>query len=58
MIVKIADIYDNFLFYVKENNISEIERCKVLANLVLKYKREEWNDKIFKKNDEIVCLNQ
>ena len=57
MIVKIADVYDNFLFYVKENNIPEIERCKVLANLVKKYKRKEWNDKIFEKSDEIIKYN-
>ena len=54
IIVKIADVYDNFLFYVKENNISEIERCKILANLINKYKREEWNDDIFEKIDEII----
>ncbi len=53
MIVKMADIYDNYLFYVKEKNISEIERCKTLANLVERYKKEEWTDKIFNKIDEI-----
>ena len=56
MIVKIADIYDNFLFYIKEDNIPELDRCKVLANLVKKYKREEWNDNIFEKINEIVNL--
>jgi hypothetical protein len=35
--VKIADVYDNFLFYIKENNIPEIERCKTIANLIKKY---------------------
>lgn len=54
MIVKIADIYDNFLFYVKENNIAEIERCKNLARLVKDYKKEEWDDKIFDRIDEIL----
>jgi hypothetical protein len=49
MIIKMADIYDNFLFYKKENNISEIKRCKILVELVKKYKNSEWNDKIFKK---------
>lgn len=58
MIVKIADIYDNFLFYVKENNTPEIDRCKVLSNLVKKYKREEWNDKIFERIDEIMKYNK
>jgi len=54
MIVKMADVYDNFLFYVKENNIPEIERCKTLANLLKKYKKEEWNDRIFNRIDEII----
>ena len=57
MIVKTADVYDNFLFYLKEENIPEIERCKILANLVKKYKGEEWNDKIFEKIDEIIKYN-
>jgi hypothetical protein len=58
MIVKMADVYDNFLFYVKEKNIPEIERCKTLANLVKNYKKEEWNDKIFNKIDEILKYSQ
>lgn len=53
MIVKMADIYDNFLFYVKENNLSEIDRCKTLSKLVYKYKKEDWNDSIFIKIEEI-----
>jgi hypothetical protein len=57
MIVKMADVYDNFLFYVKENNIAEIERCKTLANLVKNYKKEEWNDKIFSRISEILLHN-
>lgn len=54
MIVKMADVYDSFLFYVKENNLPEIERCKVLANLVEKYKKEEWNGNIFDRIEEII----
>jgi hypothetical protein len=54
MIVKMADVYDNFLFYVKENNIPEIERCRTLANLVKNYKKEERNDKIFSRISEIL----
>lgn len=34
MIVKIADVYDNFLFYKKINNIPEIERCK---NMMIRF---------------------
>ena len=55
MIVKIADIYDNFLFYKKLNNFPEIERCKKLANLILKYK-QNYNDKIFHFLDEIISF--
>lgn len=57
MIVKIADIYDNFLFYVKEKNTLEIERCKKLARLVKKYKKDDWNDKIFEKIGEVLIFN-
>jgi len=57
MIVKMANIYDNFLFYVKENIISEIERCKTLAKLVKKYKKEEWDDNIFDLTDDIIKYN-
>lgn len=54
MIIKVADIYDNFLFYKKINNLSEIERCKKIAELLKKYKKTYWNDDIFKKLDEIL----
>ncbi|MBT3726762.1 hypothetical protein HOG21_03535 [bacterium] len=54
MIVKMVDVYDNFLFYIKEDNIPEIERCETLAKLVRKYKKEEWNDKVFNRIDEII----
>jgi len=54
MIVKMADIYDNFLFYVKEKNLPEIERCKTLAKLVKNYKKDEWDNKIFDRIDEII----
>ena len=55
MIVKVADVYDNFLFYKKINNIPEIERCKKLANLILKYKKD-YNDKIFNFLEEIISF--
>ena len=54
-IVKIADVYDNFLFYKKINNIPEIERCKKLANLILKYKKD-YDDKIFNFLEEIFAF--
>lgn len=55
MIVKVADVYDNFLLYKKINNIPEIERCKKLANLILKYK-QNYDDKIFKFLEEIIAF--
>jgi hypothetical protein len=55
VIVKIADVYDNFLFYKKVNNIPEIERCKKLANLILKYKKD-YDDKIFNFLEEIFAF--
>lgn len=55
MIVKMADVYDNFLFYIKEENIPEIERCKTLATLIQKYKKTEWNDSIFDRGSEIIA---
>lgn len=54
LIVKMADVYDNFLFYVKEKNFPEIERCKNLSLLIEKYKKENWNDTIFSKTKEIL----
>lgn len=54
ILVKLADIYDNYLFYIKENNLPEIDRCKRLALLVKKYKDENWNDKIFDKLEDII----
>lgn len=54
LIVKIADVYDNYKFYTQQNNIPELERCKWFAELILKYKKENWNDPIFLKADEII----
>jgi hypothetical protein len=50
----VADVYDNFKFYTKQNNISELERCKNFAKLILKYKKDNWNDSIFLKVDKII----
>lgn len=54
LIVKMADVYDNFKFYTKQANISELERCKNFACLIKKYKNKNWNDPIFLKADEII----
>jgi (p)ppGpp synthase/HD superfamily hydrolase len=54
LIVKMADIYDNFIFYSREWNIPEIERCQNLARLVDKYKNQKYIDSIFHKIAEII----
>lgn len=54
LIVKTADIYDNFKYYVNINNLDEIKRCKNLANLIIKYKKINWNSEIFNLLDEII----
>jgi hypothetical protein len=54
LIVKMADVYDNYNFYTKQNNIPELERCKNFAELILKYKKETWQDSIFFKADIII----
>jgi hypothetical protein len=54
LIVKMADIYDNFIFYSREWNIPEIERCQNLARLVDKYKNQKYIDNIFHKIAEII----
>ena len=47
LIIKSSDILDNYKYYLDENKLSELQRCKDLWNLVLKYKKPNYNDKIF-----------
>lgn len=54
IIVKIADVYDNFLFYQKQNNFDEITRCKNICTLIKKYKKDNFDDKIFDFLDIII----
>jgi hypothetical protein len=42
-----ADVYDNFNFYIKEGIVSEIERCKKLSNFIKKHKKDTYNNPIF-----------
>ena len=58
LIVKVADIYDNFLFYTRQWNIWEIERCQRLAWYIKNHKKEEYKDDIFDKLDEIQCFKK
>jgi hypothetical protein len=53
LIVKMADIYDNYLFYKSENMFSEIDRCKYLVNLIKIHKPSSYRDKIWEKISEI-----
>ncbi len=54
MIVKMADVYDNYLFYVQQQNVPEIERCQKFASYILKYKKSDWIDPIFQKAEVIL----
>ncbi len=54
LIVKTADIYDNFVYYMRENNSEQLERCKVFANLIRKYRKENYNHEIFTLLDKIL----
>ena len=54
LIVKIVDVYDNFLFYVHSENISEIERCKHLARIIDVHRLPDWNDIVFERTQEIL----
>jgi len=54
LIIKMADVYDNFLFYVNENISWEIDRCKYLAELIMNNKLDNRNDPIFDLSKEIL----
>lgn len=54
LIVKAADVYDNFLFYKQQENSHEIARCQFLANLTFQYKNEKLQTEIFDKLKEVV----
>lgn len=54
LIVKMADVYDNYNFYTKQNNIRELENSTVFSTLILKHKKENWNDPIFERAHEIL----
>ena len=58
LIVKIADVYDNFLFYTRQGNTWEIERCQRLARCIQKHKKKEYRDNIFNMWEEILCYKK
>ena len=47
LIVKAADIIDNFKYYSKESNGEQLQYCLRNANAILKYKPTAFKDKIF-----------
>ncbi len=57
LIIKMADVYDNFIFYVSEINFSQIARCQRLAKFIQRYKPNNWNDEIFKRVDEVLSYD-
>lgn len=57
LVVKMADVYDNFLFYVDENIPSEIDRCRYLSELIIEYKPDDWDDEIFELTNIITLYN-
>ncbi len=57
LIVKMADVYDNFVFYIKEWKLSQIARNQRLSKLILRHKPNDWEDKIFERADEILSYD-
>jgi len=47
LIVKTADIIDSFKWYLGQKNEDELQYCAKNADAILKYKPENFNDKIF-----------
>ena len=47
LIVKAADIIDSFKWYFSQNNKGEIRYCMRNANIIFKYKPDDFDDKIF-----------
>jgi hypothetical protein len=47
LIIKSADILDSFKWYSEQENISQLKYCMRNANAIFKYKKNDFNDKIF-----------
>ena len=54
LIVKVADVYDNFLYYTRLKDSAEQDRCKYLAQLIKKHKPIDCEDPIFELLDVII----
>jgi len=48
LVVKAADILDSFNWYSKQNNKDELRYCKRNIEAILKYKPDDFGDKIFR----------
>jgi (p)ppGpp synthase/HD superfamily hydrolase len=47
LIIKTADIIDSFRWYSKQNNETQLGYCMRNANAIFRFKKEDFNDKIF-----------
>ena len=47
LIIKTADILDSFRWYSEQKNEDQLAYCRRNADAILKYKREDFDDKIF-----------
>lgn len=47
LIIKTADILDSFKWYSSQHNIEQLRYCMRNADAILKYKPDEFDDKIF-----------
>lgn len=54
LVVKMADVYDNFCYYIRTKNEDEILRCQALATLIARYREPSWKDTIFNSTSLIV----
>ncbi|MBO05593.1 MAG: hypothetical protein CMI58_00880 [Parcubacteria group bacterium] len=51
LIVKTADILDSFKWYASQDSVEQLKYCMRNANAIFKYKKDEFDDKIFHELD-------
>jgi len=47
LIIKCADIIDNYGYWTRQQRKDEVERCRTLTDLIKKHKTESYQDPIF-----------
>jgi hypothetical protein len=52
--VKMMDIKSNFEYYLAKKQTQEIKRCQYLSELLLQYKKDEYQDEIFQEAHKII----